>query len=92
MPMILAALAVGLLTAFYFGPRPGVIAAAATALLCLVAAIIPGAKLLAYAILGAGLVGVCFVGPSRRKPGAPGPYAMFLKAKRTAEQLWKSRR
>ena len=89
--MLLAVLAVGLLTAFYFGTRPGVIAAAVAGALLLVAAIIPGAQLVAYLILSAGLVGICFVGPTRRKPGAPGPYAMFLRAKRTAERLWKSR-
>ncbi|HKA88806.1 MAG TPA: hypothetical protein VKE22_14150, partial [Haliangiales bacterium] len=68
----------------------GVVAAAVTAALFLAAMILPGAKLVAYAIVGAGLVGVCVVGPSRRKPGAPGPHAIYLRAKRTAARLWKS--
>lgn len=66
--MILAALIIGLLTAYYFGIKPGVSAAVASLGLFLLAAIVPGAKLLAYALVASGLVAIFAIGPRRAPP------------------------
>ena len=66
--MLIAAILVGGLTAFYFGIRPGVIAAGATLVAFLAAAMVPGAALWAYLGVGAGVGGVLLVGPKRADP------------------------
>lgn len=66
--MIIAAVVVGGVTAFYFGVRPGVIAAGATLLAFLAAAIVPGAALYAYIAVGVGTGGVLLLGPKRADP------------------------
>jgi hypothetical protein len=63
--MLLAALVCGLVTAYYFGPRPGVAAAVVALGLFLAAAIIPGAALAAYVAVGGGLAGVFALGARR---------------------------
>jgi hypothetical protein len=63
--MLLAALVVGLLTAYYFGVRHGIWAAGATAGLFFVAAVVPPLKLLAYGLVAAGIVAIYAVGPGR---------------------------
>jgi hypothetical protein len=75
--MLIAALAVGLLTAYYFGLRPGMVAAGATAALLLAALVMPGLRFYAYGVLGAGIVGVCMIGPKLRRPGTPQHYGRF---------------
>jgi hypothetical protein len=89
--MLFASLLVGLITYYYFGQRPGVIAAVAAGVLFVVAAIVPGAKLVAYAIVGAGLVGVCLVGAKRGPAVAIRPQAILFKTKRTVDR-WLGRR
>ena len=66
--MLIAALLVGGLTAFYFGVRPGVIAAGVALVAFLAAAIIPGAAIVAYLAVGAGVGGVLLIGPKRADP------------------------
>jgi hypothetical protein len=66
--MLIAAILVGLLTAYYLGVRAGGVAAAATAGLCLLAALFPPLKLIAYALVGVGVAGVCLVGPHHQRP------------------------
>lgn len=69
--MLIAALLVGLLTAYYFGLRPGMAAAGATAALCLVAMIAPHLAIFAYGAIGVGVGGVCVIGPRLRRKGTP---------------------
>ena len=66
--MILAALFIGLLTAYYFGIRAGSAAAGATLGLFLLAAIAPGAKLLVYILIGVALAALFYVGPRTTPP------------------------
>lgn len=66
--MILAALIIGLLTAYYFGIRAGSAAAIAAFGLFLLVAFVPGAKLLVYGVVASGLVGLFVVGPRTPPP------------------------
>ncbi len=66
--MFIAALLVGGLTAFYFGIRPGAVAAGASLLAFLAAAIVPALALWAYVAVGTGVVGVLAIGPKRGNP------------------------
>ncbi len=68
--MFIAALLVGLLVAYYFGVRPGMIAAGATAGLFLLAAVMPGAAAYAYVVVCAGVAGVIWLGPRLKRPDA----------------------
>jgi hypothetical protein len=69
--MLIAALLVGLLTAYYFGLRPGMAAAGATAGLFLVAMVAPHLAIFAYGAVGVGVGVVCIVGPKLRRKGTP---------------------
>ncbi len=69
--MIIAAIAIGLLTAYYFGLQAGGYAAAAAAVLFVVAFLIPGWRLYAYGLVAVGVVGVAMIGPKQQKKGAP---------------------
>jgi hypothetical protein len=66
--MLIAAALVGGVTAFYFGVRPGVIAAGAALVAFLAAAMVPGAALWAYVAVGVGVGGVLIMGPKRADP------------------------
>ena len=66
--MLIGALLIGLLTAYYFGVKPGVIAAASSALLFIVADVIPGTALLVYGAIAVFIIGVCLLGPRFVKP------------------------
>lgn len=66
--MFIAALFVGLLTAYYFGLRPGGVAAAVVLALFLLASMVPGASLAAYILVGVGTAGVCMIGPRFAPP------------------------
>jgi len=68
--MFIAALLVGLLVAYYFGVRPAAIAAGATSALFLVAVILPSLAVYAYVLVGAGVVGIMWLGPKRKRAGA----------------------
>ena len=61
--MLVGALFIGLLTAYYFGVKPGIVAAAVSALLFIAAAIVPGAALGAYALIALFVIAVCVMGP-----------------------------
>jgi hypothetical protein len=65
--MLLAALIVGGLTAYYFGLRPGIVAAALSGALLLIGMVMPSKLLWAYGLVGAYTVVVLLVGP--RVPG-----------------------
>ena len=67
--MILAAVIVGLITAWSFGPRAGATAAATAFGLFVVAAIIPALAFYAYAVVGVGLAAVAAV--AVRRPRHP---------------------
>jgi hypothetical protein len=66
--MILAALFIGLFTAYYFGIRAGSAAAVAALGLFLLVAFVPGVKLLVYGVIASALVALFFVGPRTTPP------------------------
>jgi hypothetical protein len=68
--MFLAALVVGLLVAYYFGVRPGMIAGGATAALFLLAVVVPPVATYAYLVVCAGVAGVVLLGPKLKRPDA----------------------
>lgn len=61
--MVIAALVIGVLTAYYLGFRVGMYAAGASAALFFVAMIMPHWALPAYGIVGVGVLAVCLIGP-----------------------------
>jgi hypothetical protein len=65
--MILAALVIGLITAYAYGPRVGLWAAGAALALLLVAALVPAAVLPVYAVVGVG-VAATSAAAARRGP------------------------
>jgi hypothetical protein len=65
--MLVAALVVGAITAYYFGLRPGMIAAALSGVLFAFGFVVPSKMLWAYGLVGAYTLGVLVVGP--RLPG-----------------------
>lgn len=67
MSMLIAALVIGVLTAYYLGFRLGMYAAGASALLFFVAMVMPGWALPAYAIVGVGVLALCAIGPKVQK-------------------------
>ena len=73
--MLFAAIAVGLVATYYFGLRPGIAAAAATAALFLLALVAPGLALYAYVAVGLGVAGLVTVGPKVRRKGSPAQLA-----------------
>jgi hypothetical protein len=66
--MILAALVVGAVTAFYYGLRPGALAAGVTFGVFLAAAVVPALALWAYLAVGGGVATVLALGPRRADP------------------------
>lgn len=77
--MLLAAIAVGLLTAYYFGLRPGMVAAGATAALFVVAFVVPSVAIWAYGAVGVGVLGLLWAGPRMKRQGTPSQYALFAR-------------
>lgn len=61
--VVVAALIVGGMTAWYLGVRSGVAAAAVTAVALLVAAVVPGLTLTVYALVIAWVAAMYFFGP-----------------------------
>jgi hypothetical protein len=61
--VLIAAALVGLLCAYHFGLRTGVIGAGVTLVLLFAALVVPGYALPIYAVVGLGVVGVCLIGP-----------------------------
>jgi hypothetical protein len=78
--MLIAAALVGLLTAYYFGLRHGMVAAGATAALFLVAAVVPNIAIFAYAAVGVGVGVVCIMGPKLRRKGTPAQVSFAARA------------
>jgi len=78
--MLIAALLVGLLTAYYFGVRHGMAAAGATAALFLVAMVAPHLAIFAYGAVGVGVGAVCIVGPKLRRKGTPAQMTFAARA------------
>jgi hypothetical protein len=68
--MFIAAILVGLLVAYYFGLRPGIVAAGATVGLFLLAIVLPAAATYAYVLVCAGVAGVVVLGPKLKRPDA----------------------
>ena len=79
--MLIAAAVIGALTAYYFGVRPGLVAAGIALAAFLAAMFIPGAMLPAYAFVGVGVLAICAAGP---RFGGGGNKANLLKAARRA--------
>jgi hypothetical protein len=85
--MILAALLCGLLTAYYFGVRPGMSAAAVVFGLFLAGAIFPPLHIISYLAVGGGIVAVTAIGA--RRPRDPTFGRVVDIGKRLAGQVWK---
>jgi hypothetical protein len=68
--MFLAAIVVGLLVAYYFGTRPGAVAAGAAAGLFLLAAVVPVTAMYVYTLVCIGVAGVVVLGPKLKRPDA----------------------
>jgi hypothetical protein len=88
--VLISALVIGLVTAYYFGFRVGGIAAAVAGLLFLAAFVMPGRALAIYGLVGVGFFGVLVAGP---RYGRKGARADFLRiARRGIARVWKLRR
>jgi hypothetical protein len=88
--MLLAALIIGLVTAYYLGFRAGGVAAVISAALFLLAAIIPPLAIPAYAVVGTGVAAVCVVGPRVQKDETRQRFQN--EATKLARRLWGWRR
>jgi hypothetical protein len=91
--MILAAIVIGLLTAYYFGVQAGIWAAAGTVAL-MVAALIPGWATYAYVALGVGVAAIVYTGPKLRRPGSQSGFIGLGRemAKRYTDRLFSNKR
>lgn len=66
--MLIAALLIGLFTAYYFGLRQGLNVAGVALVLFVVAAVIPQVRLYVYGLAAVGLIAVAWLGPRRGDP------------------------
>ncbi|MCG8417776.1 MAG: hypothetical protein MJE77_07515 [Proteobacteria bacterium] len=88
--MFIGALLIGLLTAYYFGLKPGIIAAAASVLLFIVADAVPPAQLAIYAVIAVFITGVCFLGPRTARSDETDPQnAVRRWTRRLVGELWR---
>ena len=88
--MILGSLLIGLLTAYYFGVKPGIIAGAGAALLFIAADVIPGAQLGVYVLVAMFIIAVCVVGPRRADSHEDeSKNAIRRWSKRAMSELWR---
>ena len=78
--MILAALVIGAITAYYFGMRVGAFAAAGSVGLFVMGLVMPSKLLWSYGLVGAFIIGVLVVGP--RLPGRQEKKADFFRVAR----------
>ncbi len=85
--MILAAAIIGLVTAYYFGSRRGVYAAAASAVLFAVAFAYPAYTLYCYAIVAIGLTAIVAVGPKVER--SPANHRAVKTVRQVGSQLGK---
>lgn len=74
--MLIAGLVIGGITAYYFGIRPGVVAAVLSVGLFFAGIVMPSKMLWAYALVGTYTVAVLFIGP--RLPGSKKKKQDFL--------------
>ncbi len=88
--MLLAALVCGLVTAYYFGIRPGAAAAVIALGLFLLGALIPGLTVASYLAVGGGLAGVYVAGS--RRPRDPAIGRAVDAGKRLVGRAWRNRR
>jgi hypothetical protein len=82
--MIVSAVVLGLLTAYYFGLRAGAWAAGLTAAACVVAMVVPRLELTIHLALAVAAVGIHFFGKRRARP------AQSVLAMRAARRAVKS--
>ena len=88
--MLLGAILIGLLTAYYFGIKPGIIAAATCALLFILAQVVPGTMLGVYGLVALFIIGVVVIGPRRAKNQEPsGAQRVRKLARQALGKLWK---
>ncbi len=66
--MVLAALILGALAAYYFGLRTGAVVAVATFVLCLVALFVPKIALPIYVAVAVGMFAIWQIGARRKRP------------------------
>ncbi len=87
--MIISAIAIGLLCAYHFGMRSGLVAAGATAVLLLAAMIMPGHALTIYSLVVIGVVGICVAGPRLTRDEARPVKRAIKMALKAARQMIK---
>lgn len=88
--MFIGAILIGLLTAYYFGIKPGVIAAAGSFMMFVVAEVVPGSALIVYGAVAAFIVGVCLMGPRMVKPDEEsGGRKVRRMARQAIGKLWR---
>lgn len=87
--MFLGALIIGLLTAYYFGIKPGLTAAAGAVLLFFLAALLPDTAVIIYSVVAVFITGVCWAGPRRESPDNDARNALRRWTRRAARDLWR---
>ncbi len=88
--MILAAILVGLLVAYYLGIEKGIAAAGAVAVLFTVSAAFPESKLYVYLVVGGGVAAVSLFGPKFQTEETRRGFAKWKKqAERLSKLLFK---
>ena len=88
--MFIGAILIGLLTAYYLGIKPGVIAAASSFMLFVVAEVAPPAALYMYGVVAIYIVGLCLLGPRVVKPDEEsGARKVRRMARQALGKLWK---
>jgi len=85
--MLVAALVVGAVTAYYLGLKAGGVAAVVAGALFLVAMVVPGVRWTIYLGVGAALVAICWIGP--KLPRRKDSQIALGWAKRLGKRLWK---
>jgi hypothetical protein len=84
--MFLAALVVGLVTAWSFGPRAGLAAAAVALGMFLIAAVVPGTGFVMYTLVAVAVAAIAFAGAGRPRHPA------MARAITIARAAWRRRR
>ena len=88
--MFIGAILIGLLTAYYFGIKPGVIAAAGSFMMFVVAEVVPAVALWVYGAVALFIVGVCLLGPRMVKPDEDsGGRKVRRMARQAIGKLWR---
>ena len=88
--MFIGAILIGLLTAYYFGIKHGIVAAATSAVLFIIADIVPGTTLIIYGTVAVFIAGVALLGPRFVKPEEEqGGRKVRRLAKQALGKLWR---